>query len=220
MASGDAFTIVVRGRQTHGALPWNGVDPIVTASQVVLGLQTITSRQTDLTLTPAVVTVGIIRGGVRLNIIPDSVVLEGTIRTFDEKVRARIKEQVKRTATSIAASAGATAEVRIGEGNPVTYNDPALTERMVPTLRRVLGADQVQVGQQTTTSEDFSLYQKEVPGMFFFLGITPKGADPATVAPNHSPRFFADEGALVPGVRAMSNVALDFLLSGAKKVSD
>ncbi|HEX7121682.1 MAG TPA: amidohydrolase, partial [Gemmatimonadaceae bacterium] len=191
MASSDNFYITVRGRQTHGALPWNGVDPIVVASQIVLGIQTLTSRQTDLTLTPAVVTVGMMRGGVRTNIVPDSVELAGTIRAFDEKVRADLHERLRRTATSIAAASGATAEVRIQKMTPVTYNDPSLTERMVPTLQRVLGKENVVLGLPTTTAEDFSFYQQQVPGLFFFLGVTPKGADPATVAPNHSPRFFA-----------------------------
>jgi amidohydrolase len=211
MASSDNFYITVRGRQTHGALPWLGTDPIVIASQIVLGIQTLTSRQTDLTLTPAVVTVGMMRGGVRTNIIPDSVELAGTIRTFDEGVRAQLHERLKRTAESIATAGGATAQLRIQKMTPVTFNDPPLTERMVPTLKRVLGDANVTTGQQTTTAEDFSFFQQKVPGMFFFLGITPKGAEPSAIAPNHSPRFFADEGALVPGMRAMANLAVDFL---------
>lgn len=216
MASSDNFYITVRGRQTHGALPWNGIDPIVIASQIVLGIQTLTSRQTDLTLTPAVVTVGMMRGGVRTNIVPDSVELAGTIRAFDEDVRAQLHERLTRTAKSIAEASGATAEVRIQKMTPVTYNDPPLTERMVPTLERVLGKDKVKLGLPTTTAEDFSFYQQQVPGLFFFLGITPKDADPATVAPNHSPRFFADEGALVPGMKAMANLAVDYLFGAAK----
>jgi amidohydrolase len=210
MASSDRFEIVVRGRQTHGALPWNGVDPVVAASQIVLGLQTITSRQVDLIESPAVITVGRMSAGVRNNIVPDSAVLEGTIRTFNEAMRANIHERIKRTATSIAASAGATAEARIFPYVPVTSNDPVLTERMVATLRRV-GGDKVAIAKQTTTAEDFSLYQQKVPGLFFFLGVAPKGADPSKVAPNHSPRFFVDEGALVPGIRAIANLAVDFL---------
>jgi len=214
MASSDRFLITVRGRQTHGALPWNGVDPVVIASQIVLGLQTITSRQVDLIESPAVVTVGRVSGGVRYNIIPDSVVLEGTIRTFDERMRMAIHDRVKRTAESIAASAGATATAQIFPYTPVTVNDPALTERMSATLKRVVGADNVKIAKQTTTAEDFALYEQKVPGMFFFLGIAPKGSDPATAPPNHSPRFFVDEAALVPGIRAMANVALDYLQGG------
>jgi amidohydrolase len=214
MASSDRFEIVVRGRQTHGALPWNGVDPVVTASQIVLGLQTITSRQLDLTESPAVVTVGRMHAGVRYNIVPDSTVLEGTIRTFSESMRTSIHERIKRTAESIAASAGATAVVRIARYTSVTVNNPALTERMVPTLRRVAGADKIAIAKQTTTAEDFALFEEKVPGMFFFLGITPKGTDPATAAPNHSPRFFVDESAIVPGIRALANLAVDYLQGG------
>lgn len=214
MASSDRYTIVVHGRQTHGALPWNGVDPIVVGSQIVLGLQTITSRQVDLIESPAVVTVGRLNAGVRYNIIPDSAVIEGTIRTFDEKMRSDIHERVKRTAESIAASAGATATVTVYPYTPVTVNDPALTERMAATLKRVAGPDKVSIARQTTTAEDFAMYEQKVPGMFFFLGITPKGTDPAKAAPNHSPRFFVDEGALVPGIRALANLAVDYLQSG------
>ncbi len=219
MASGDQFRIVVRGRQTHGALPWNGVDPIVTASQIVLALQTLVSRTVDLTLTPAVVTVGMIRGGVRNNIVPDSVEMIGTIRTFDEATRDSLHTRVVRTAEGIARSAGAVAVVTTARGYPVTINDPVLTERMVPTLRRTLGAANVLPAQQTTTAEDFSLFQRKVPGMFFFLGVTPKGTDPRSAAPNHSPRFFADEAALVPGVRALANLAVDYLFGVAGKAT-
>ena len=210
MASSDNFYITVRGRQTHGALPWNGVDPIVAASQIVLGIQTITSRQTDLTLTPAVVTVGMIRGGIRTNIVPDSVEMSGTIRTFDETVRAQLHERLTRTAESIAAASGATATVRIQKMTPVTYNDPPLTDRMIPTLERVLGKENVKVGRPTTTAEDFSFFQQAAPGLFFFIGVTPKERV-GQAAPNHSPKFFADEGVLVPGMRALANLAVDFL---------
>jgi amidohydrolase len=211
MASSDRFEIIVHGRQTHGGLPWNGVDPVVVAAQIVLGLQTITSRQVDLIQSPAVVTVGRINAGVRYNIVPDSTVLEGTVRTFDEGMRSDIHRRLKRTAESIAASAGATATVNVYSFAPVTVNDAALTERMAGTLKRVAGADKVMIAKQTTTAEDFALYEQKVPGMFFFLGITPKGRDPATVAPNHSPRFFVDEAALVPGIRALANLAVDYL---------
>jgi amidohydrolase len=216
MASGDQFRVVVRGRQTHGAVPWAGVDPIVTASQIVVALQTLVSRTVDLTLTPAIVTVGMIRGGVRNNIVPDSVELIGTIRSFDEATRDSLHSRLRRIAEGIAGAAGARAIVTTTRGYPVTINDPALTERMIPTLRRALGADAVIPAQQTTTAEDFSLFQQKVPGMFFFLGVTPKGADPRTVAPNHSPRFFADEGALVPGMRALSHLVLDYMFGAGK----
>jgi amidohydrolase len=216
MASSDYLKIVVRGRQSHGALPWNGVDPIVTASQIILGLQTITSRQTDLTRSPAVITIGSLHGGVRSNIIPDEVEMEGTIRAFDPEIQTGIHEQIRRTAEMIAQSAGASARVIIEKGNPVTYNDPGLTERMLPTLKRVSGGSALRQTPPTTAAEDFSFYQKEIPGVYFSLGITPKGTNPATAESNHSPRFFADEGAIVPGIRALAHMAVDFLQQSAR----
>lgn len=216
MASSDSWKVVIHGRQTHGALPWNGVDPIVIASQLVTNMQTIVSRQTDLTLTPAILTVGYIRGGVRVNIIPDSVELGGTIRAFDEPTRDSIQARLTRLAKNLAEASGAKASVEITRLTTVTYNDPALTERMVPTLRRALGADVVREGRPTTTAEDFSAFQQKVPGLFFFLGVTPPGTDPATIAPNHSPKFFADERALVPGVKALSALAIEFLATGGR----
>ncbi|MCC6319674.1 MAG: amidohydrolase [Gemmatimonadaceae bacterium] len=215
MASADTWRMVVRGRQTHGALPWNGVDPIVIAAQIVTNMQSIVSRQTDLTLTPAILTTGFIRGGIRTNIIPDSVELGGTIRTFDEATRDSIHARFTRLATSLAAAAGGSATLEIDKAYAVTYNDPALTARMVPSLQRAVGAANVSEGRPTTTAEDFSAYQKKVPGLFFFLGVNPPGADESMAAPNHSPKFFADESALVPGMKALGRLALDYL-SGTK----
>jgi amidohydrolase len=218
MAAGGALRIVVHGKQTHGAMPWNGVDPIVVASQIVLGLQTVVSRQTDLTASPAIVSVATINGGVRSNIIPDSVVMTGTIRTFDETQRQTIPQLVRRTAESIAAASGATATVDASVAGTITYNDPALVERMRPTVERVVAGGipgaRVLDGPQTTTSEDFSLYQKQVPGIFMFLGVTPQGIDPRTAAPNHSPKFYVDERALPIGVKLLSNLAIDYLQGG------
>jgi len=213
MASADGLRVVVRGRQTHGAQPWSGIDPIVVASQIVLGLQTITSRQVDITSAPAIVTIGAVHGGVRNNIIPDSVVMIGTIRAFDTAMRRDIWMRVRRTAESVAQSAGAVAAVTIDSGPPVTYNDPALTTQMTPTLRRVAGADKVGSAEAKTTAEDFSRYQEKIPGLFFFLGITPPGVDPRSAAPNHSPRFFVDEAALPVGVRALAHLAVDYTTS-------
>lgn len=211
MASADGLRIVVRGRQTHGAAPWGGVDPIVVAAQIVLGLQTVASRQLPVTLTPSIVTIGSIHGGVRGNIIPDEVEMVGTIRTFDPDVRQDIHRRIRRTAEQIAASAGASAEVSITRGYPVTVNDPELTARMVPTLQRVAGDDPVEVQDLMTVAEDFSYFQREVPGLFFFLGVTPEDQDPATAPVNHSPLFFADERALLTGVRALTNLTLDYM---------
>jgi amidohydrolase len=211
LASSDAFHIVVHGKQTHGAMPWAGVDPIVASAQIVLGLQTIVSRQLDLSTSPAVVSVSAIDGGNRDNIIPDSVTLTGTIRTFDEGVRRDVFARVTKTAEQIAMASGATATVKIDEGYPATINDPALTRRMLPTLQRVAGASNVSERPASTTSEDFSRFAQKVPGFYVGLGVTPPSMDWHTAAPNHSPLFVADEAALPIGVRIMAGFALDYL---------
>ena len=213
MASSDRIRITVNGRQTHGALPWRGVDPIVISSQIVLGLQTIVSRQVDVTLEPAVVSIGAIRGGVRDNIIPDAVEMLGTVRTFNEEMRRDIHSRIRNTVELIAQSAGATAQVHFDNAYPVTVNDIPLTERMVPTLERVAGKEKVFVGQKITGYEDFSYYQQKIPGFFYFVGITPRGVDRKESAPNHSPRFFVDESALLLGVRSLAHLALDYMAS-------
>jgi amidohydrolase len=209
LAAVDSFRIKVHGKQTHGAYPWLGVDPIVVSSQIVLALQTIPSRQLDVSLAPAIVTVGAIHGGVRNNIIPDDVEMIGTIRSLDEKMRSDIHQRIKRTAEEIAPSGGATAEVQIDTGYPVTYNDPALTERMVPTLRRA--TSDVFVMNPTLGAEDFSFYQQKVPGLFFFIGTRPKNQTAEQAPSNHSPLFYVDESGLELGVRAMAHVAVDYL---------
>lgn len=208
MAAADSYEIIVRGRQTHGAAPWAGVDPIVIASQIVMALQTIVSRQVDITAQPAVLTVGQFESGVRHNIIPDSARLVGTIRTFDAAMRKDIHARVQRTAGSIAEAAGGTAEVRIDTGYPVTVNNPGLTERMLPTLQRVLG-DRLFEGPKIGGAEDFSYFQQQVPGLFLFLGITPK-SEVGKAAQNHSPRFVVDESALLTGVRTLVHLTLDY----------
>jgi amidohydrolase len=215
MASADNLKITVRGSQTHGAMPWAGVDPIVTAAQVVLGLQTVVSRQVDLTREPAVVTIGTIHGGLRENIIPDSVEMRGTIRTFDEEMRDDIHERVTYLAEAISRSARAGCTVCIKKNYPVTVNDPALTEAMRPTLARVAGPNHLALVPKVTGSEDFSFFQRVVPGLFIFLGVTPEDKEVSKAAPNHSPRFFIDERCLVTGVRALSHLAADFLQHGA-----
>lgn len=211
MASSDGLRIVVKGRQTHGASPWGGVDPIVVASQIVLGLQTIASRQIDVTATPSIITIGSIHGGVRGNIIPDEVEMVGTIRTFDGDIQDDIHRRIEHTAKHIAESAGAKAEVSIRRGYPVTVNDPDLTAAMLPTLKKVAGADKVMLSTLVTGAEDFSYFAQEAPGLFFFLGVTPADQDPLTAPKNHSPYFFADEAALSVGVRALSHLAVDFM---------
>jgi len=184
MASADKMAIVIKGSQTHGALPWRGVDPVVVASQIVMGLQTIVSRQTDLTATPAVVTIGSIHGGNRWNIIPEKVEMEGTIRVFDSKIQKDIHDRIRKTSRNIAESSGANAEVIIEKGVPVTFNDPILTQQMVPTLERAAGKGKVLVRGQITSSEDFAFFQGKAPGLFFFLNVKPEGGktDPVSRA--------------------------------------
>jgi len=214
MAAAGNFKIIIKGVQTHGSQPWSGVDPIVVSSQVVLGLQTIASRQVNVAYLPSVITVGQISGGNRSNIIPDSVVMVGTLRTFDDAMRADIAARIKRTAEDIAHSAGATAIVTIDKAGLVQANDTTLTERMIPTLRRTAGAAGFQFIGPIMGSEDFPVFAKNIPSVFFMLGVTPVGKDLSKVAVNHSPLFFADEGALETGVRAMSNLATDYLSAG------
>lgn len=211
MASADWVYITVRGRQTHGAWPWMGIDPVATAAQIVVGLQTIVSRQIDVSKEPAVVTIATIHGGTRKNIIPDTVELTGTVRSFDEAMREDIHRRIKHVAEHIAQSAHATAEVKIEKAAAVTVNDPALTERMLPSLKRAAGDAGIRQNPRVMVAEDFSFFEQRVPGLFFFLGVTPKDQDMASAAPNHSPRFFVDESALATGVRAMTTVTLDFL---------
>jgi len=211
MANQDSFRIVVQGRQTHGASPWGGTDPIVVASQIVLGLQTIVSRQVNLPVAPAVITIGSIHGGVRSNIIPDEVEMIGTVRTFEPDMRNDIVERIRKTATMIAQSGGAGADVTIDPGYPVTFNDPNLTERMVPVLRAVVGKGHAVSAPLSTGAEDFSYYQQQIPGLYFFIGVTPRSADPKTAPMCHSPRFYVDESAMVTGVRALAHLTIRFM---------
>ncbi len=216
MASADNFKIIVRGRQTHGAMPWAGVDPIVVGSQIVLGLQTIVSRQLEITKSPAIVTVGAFNAGVRNNIIPDSAVLIGTIRSFDEGVRREAQARLKKTAEGIAQAAGATVDVQIEIGYPVTVNNERLTSTMMATVQRMAGAENVEEAIPTTGAEDFSRFQQKVPGVFYFLGVTPRSKDWRAAAANHSPLFEADESALPVGVRLLSGLAIDYLSGAAR----
>jgi len=211
MASSQTLRIIVRGSQTHGAMPWRGADPVVVSAQIVMALQTVVSRQSDITRAPAVVTIASIHGGLRSNIIPDSVVMVGTVRTLDLEMQAQIEERIRRTVAGISESAGATAEVSLSRGLPITYNDPDLTQRMVPTLERVAGPGKASQSPPATGAEDFSYFQQEVPGLYFFLGVIPDSVPLTEAAPNHSPYFFADEAALPLGVRALAHLAVDFL---------
>jgi amidohydrolase len=216
LAGADGVRIVVHGRQTHAAYPWRGIDPIVVASQIVLGIQTIASRQLDITNAPALLTIGKIDGGVRENIIPDDVRMLGTFRYLDPEMRKDVHERVKRTAESIAASAGATAEVVMEERVALTFNDPALTARMLPSLRRTAGEANVLEAKPSLGGEDFSYYQQAIPGTFIWLGIRTPGGDPEVFAQNHSPRFRIDESGLKLGVRALARLAVDFMQGAAQ----
>ena len=213
MAASDKFTIDVHGRQTHGSAPWGGVDPIVAAADLVGTAQTVVSRRSNISRQPAVVSFGSVHGGIRYNIIPDSVQLVGTIRTFDEGMRTRIHADLDNVAEHVAAAHGATVttDIPVGTGNPVTINDPALTARMLPSLQAAIGADNVFEPPLQMGAEDFAYYAKEVPSMFFFVGATAKGIDPAKAPSNHSPEFMLDESALDVGLRAMLQVTLDYL---------
>jgi amidohydrolase len=217
MAASDSYRIVVKGRQTHGARPWGGVDPIVVSSQLVGALQTIVSRQTDITANPAIVTVGAIKGGIRHNIIPDEVEMVGTIRTFDALQRADILKSMQRMVENIAEASGTTATLEIDPGsNPVVNNDPDLTRKVIPTLQRVAGEANVRTVPLVTGAEDFAFFAQKVPSFFFFVGVTPSDKV-LTAASNHSPLFLVDEAAIPTAARAIANVAVDYLAAGAPR---
>jgi amidohydrolase len=212
MAASDTFRLVVNGRQTHGSRPWGGVDPIVASAEVLNGMQTIVSRQTDITRYPAVVTVGAIKGGIRFNIIPDSVEMMGTIRTFDAGVRDQTIERLRRMAENTAAASGATAKLEVLPGsNPVVINNPALTSQMLPSLQKAVGVDKVVEVPYVTGSEDYAHFALQVPSVFVFVGSTPPGQDADKAPSNHSPLYFVDESSLEVGVKAMVHLAVDYL---------
>jgi amidohydrolase len=215
MAGRDIFRLVVTGRQTHGARPWQGVDPIVVSAQIINGLQTIVSRQLDITDVPAVVTIGAIRGGIRHNIIPDSVEMLGTLRTYRPEIREDVIQRVRSTAEGIAAASGASVEFTLGDTPyPSVLNDPGLTQRMRPALERAAPGKVRPIGL-LTSSEDFAFYASRVPGLFISIGVNPPGRSVAEAASVHSPLFFLDEAALTVGLRAMLEMATDYLAHGA-----
>ena len=212
MAAADRFVIKVKGKQTHGSTPWTGVDPITVSAQINSGLQTIISRQTQLTKEAAVISVGMIRGGIRNNIIPEACEMIGTIRTLDTKMQEIIHKKIRLTATKIAESGGAKAEVEITKNTPVTYNDPKLTAMVLPTLRRVAGKGKVQLVPAVTGAEDFAFYALQVPSFFFFLGGMTPGQDPRTAAPHHTPDFKINDKGMKLGVRMLSNLTIDYMM--------
>ncbi|UEM03387.1 amidohydrolase [Skermanella rosea] len=215
LASSDNLEIKVTGKQGHGGMPWQTIDPITTSAQIVNGLQTIVSRKVDLTTSPAVVTIGTINGGTRANIVPETVAMTGTIRTYDEAIRDQVHRDITTVAEKIAESAGASAEVSISRGYDTTVNNDELTGRMLPALERAADG-RIRRSLPVGASEDFSVYASEAPGLFVFLGVTPDGQDPTKAAPNHSPNFFVDEAALVVGARTMASLAVNYLASPTK----
>jgi amidohydrolase len=212
MAASDSWRIEVQGKQAHGSRPWQSIDPIVTSAQIINSLQTVVSRQVDLTLNPAVVSVGAINAGVRNNIIPSSAQMVGTIRTFDPKQREEIIAGMNRITQNVAAANGATATFSVDPySNPVTFNEPALTEKMAPALIKVVGAENMRLMSLVTGAEDFAYYAQKVPSLFFMVGSTPPGQDLAAAPSNHSDFFFVDEKSIPVALRAMTQVAADYL---------
>jgi amidohydrolase len=210
MASSDWFTIKVKGRQAHGSQPWSGIDPIVVSAQIINGLQTIVSRQENLTKAPVVITVGKITSGVRSNILPEEAVMEGTIRTLEPSMQKDVHERLKLTATKIAEASGATVEVNIDTKTLVTYNDPELVKMMLPSLETAAGKENVSASEWTTGAEDFSYFGEKAPAFFFFLGGMKKGDDPKTTPSHHTPDFYIDDSQLDVGVKAFANIVFDY----------
>ncbi|MEZ4956997.1 MAG: amidohydrolase [Saprospiraceae bacterium] len=216
LAASDHFEILVKGKQAHGSRPWSGVDPIVTSAQIILGLQTIISRQTELTKEAAVITVGKIDAGVRHNIIPEEATMIGTIRTLDPVMQKDIHERIRKTATLIAESQGAVAEVTIKTGTPVTNNNLELTRQMIPSLFHAAGEENVIVQRPITGAEDFAYYANEVPSLFFFLGGRPKNVALKDASSHHTPDFYIDESGFKVGIKALTQLTLDYMASGGK----
>jgi amidohydrolase len=214
MAAVDSFDILVKGRQAHGSRPWQSIDPIVTAAQIIGALQTVVSRDIDLTQNPAVVSIGAIKGGIRSNIIPDHVQMVGSLRTFTPEQRTAILGHMKRIVENTAAANGATAELSVEPGSdPVLFNDPALTRQILPTLQRVVGAEHVKETNVITASEDYSFFAQKIPSVYFFVGVTPTDQDPLQVPSNHSDFFYLDERGIPVAMHAMTQVVLDYLES-------
>ncbi|MRG48525.1 amidohydrolase [Chitinophaga sp. SYP-B3965] len=210
MASSDWFTIAIKGKQAHGSSPWNSVDPIVVGTQIINGLQTIVSRQSNIVEAPVVITVGKFHSGIRSNIIPEEAVLEGTIRTLDSKMQADVHERIRRTATKIAEASNAQVTVTIDKKTLVTFNDSALVARMLPSLQKAAGSDKVSIMNWVTGAEDFSFYGTKAPAFFFYLGGMPKGADPKKAPGHHTPDFYIDDSMLDVGVKAFCNLVFDY----------
>jgi amidohydrolase len=210
MASSDWFQIKIKGRQTHGAYQWLAVDPIAVATQIYTGLQMIVARRTELTKAPVVITVGRINGGVRENIIPEELTMAGTIRTLDSGMQKEVHERIRQTATRIAESMGATAEVSIDNKTLVTYNTPELVKKMLPSLEKAAGKGNVTETEWVTGAEDFSFFGQQAPSFYFYVGGMPKGKDPKTAPAHHTPDFYLDDSRLDVGVKAFANIVFDY----------
>ena len=213
MAAVNEFRIDIEGVQTHGSSPWSGIDPIVTASQMINSIQTIVSRNMPLTEAAAVVTIGSIHGGVRSNIIPESLYMLGTIRTLDNEMKKLVLKRLEEIVHSIAQANNAKAKLTFLVSYPITFNDPNLYETMLPSLKRINGPENVNTMNAVTGAEDFSFFQEKVPGMYFFIGGTKKGTDPSKAAPHHTPDFYVDDSAMITGLRSMPTLALDYLIN-------
>lgn len=213
MASSDWFQIKVKGKQTHGAYPWNGVDPIAVASQIVNGLQMIVSRQSELTKAPVVITIGKINAGVRENIIPEELTMAGTIRTLDDAMQKDVHARIKQTAEKIAESMGATAEVSIDTKTLVTYNTPELVRQTLPSLEKAVGKENILETEWVTGAEDFSFFRLKAPAFFFNVGGMPKGKNPKEAFPHHTPDFYLDDSRLDVGIKAFANIVMDFKMA-------
>jgi amidohydrolase len=213
MAAVNDMKITVTGKQAHGAYPWSSIDPVVISAQIINNLQTIVSRNLNVTENPGVVTIGAINGGVRSNIIPEKVEMLGTVRNFSKEDEAMFIERIKTIATKTAEAGGAIAEVKIPYSNhyPVTFNDVALTEKMLPSMQATAGKDHVKLKPPVTGAEDFSFFQEKVPGLFVFLGGMPKGKDHLKAPSHHTPDFYLDESGFILGVKLLSNLTLDYM---------
>lgn len=211
MAAVNSMVIKVKGKQTHGSRPWGGVDPITVSAQMILGLQTIVSRQMELTKEACVITIGKIKGGFRSNIIPEEVEMLGTIRTLDKDMQTDIHKRIIKTLTNIAEASDAEVDIEIDPGYPITFNNHALTRDMLKHLFSAAGEDNVQVMNPTTGAEDFSFFAEEVPGMYFFVGGRPTDVSELDAAPHHTPDFFIDESGMITGVKTMSYLTLGYM---------
>ena len=210
MAAVNSFRIDINGKQAHGSAPWNGIDPIVTAAQMINNIQTIVSRNMKLTDAAAVVTIGAIRGGVRSNIIPEDLYMLGTIRTLDMEMKAKVHKRIKEIVKNTAEANNAIATINIDEGYPVTYNDPSLYRMMLPTFYRIAGKDNVSIIKAITGAEDFSFFQQKVPGLYFFIGGIAKGSDLNNIVDHHTPDFYVDDSGMILGMKTFSSLTLDY----------